>query len=110
MGFLKRLFGGGNRLPEGDRGLYYYVQPKRCPEIVQIRIDPYNDLSLTDDGKGYWVRKVASATRCPFQAEITLYFDKQRRMTGSEVENGELVDEDDYNAYIEARTAEAGDE
>lgn len=102
MGFLKRLFGGGNRMPSGDRGLYFYVQPKRCAEIVRVRIDPYNDLSLTDDG-GYRVRKVASATRCPFQAEITLHFDKQRRMTSSEVENGELVDEDAYNAYLESQ-------
>lgn len=104
MNFLKNLFGGGPKSSE-DRAVYVYVQPKRCEEILQVRIDTYNDLSVTDDGNGYWVRKLASATRCPFQAEITLYFDKQRRMTGSEVENGELVDEEAYEAYVASKEA-----
>ncbi len=101
MNFLKNLFGGGPKSPS-DRGIYFYVKPKRCEEIVRIRIDTYNDLSISDDG-GYWVRKVASAIRCPFQAEVTLYFDKGRRLTESQVENGELVDKDDYDNYLAAK-------
>ena len=42
MNFLKSLFGGGGR--DEDRGLYFYVQPKMCKEILRIRVDPLNDL------------------------------------------------------------------
>ena len=92
MNFLKSLFGGGGR--HEDRGIYFYVQPKMCQEILRIRVDPLNDLSQTDDGKGYWCRKLASAARCPFQAELELYFDKNKRFKDSHVENGKLVSEE----------------
>ena len=96
MNFLKTLFGGGGR--NEDRGMYFYVRPKMCQEVLRIRVDPLNDLSRTDDGKGYWCRKLASAARCPFQAEVEIYFDKNKRMTGSDVTNGELVSEGEWLA------------
>ena len=99
MNFLKSLFGGGGR--NEDRGIYFYVRPKMCQEILRVRVDPLNDLSQTDDGKGYWCRKVASAARCPFQAEIELYFDKNKRFKDSSVENGELVSEAEWAAQQE---------
>ena len=102
MNFLKSLFGGGGR--HEDRGIYFYVQPKMCKEILRVRVDPLNDLSQTDDGKGYWCRKVASAARCPFQAEIELYFDKNKRFKDSSVENGELVSEEAWAARTDAKS------
>ena len=99
MNFLKSLFGGGGR--NEDRGIYFYVRPKMCQEILRVRVDPLNDLSQTDDGKAYWCRKVASAARCPFQAEIELYFDKNKRFKDSRVENGELVSEAAWAAQQE---------
>ena len=96
MNILKSLFGGGGR--DEDRGIYFYVQPKMCKEVLRIRVDPLNDLSRADDGKTYWCRKLASAARCPFQAEVTLYFDKNKRFTGEEVENGEMVSEAEWLA------------
>ena len=104
MNFLKNLFSGGPRGPQ-ERAIYVYVRPKRCDEIVQVRIDTYNDLSLNDEGNGYWVRKIASAIRCPFQAEVTLYFNKSRQITESSVENGELVDQAVYEAYMAEKEA-----
>lgn len=98
MNFLKNLFSGGNQSKDG--GYYVYVKPKMCQEIVRVRINKSNDLSLTDDMNGYWVRKVASATRCPFQAEITLHFDKSRKLQDREIENGEFVSEEDYLEFI----------
>ena len=97
MNILKSLFGGGSR--SDDRGIYFYVQPKACQEILRIRVDPMNDLSRQDEGKGYWVRKVASGHRCPFQAEVEIYFDKNKRFTSSEVTNGKLVSEADWLAF-----------
>ena len=102
MNFLKSLFGGGGR--DEDRGIYFYVRPKMCKEVLRIRVDPLNDLSQTDDGKGYWCRKVASAARCPFQAEVELRFDKHKRYQDGEVTNGELVSEGEWQAGRAAQT------
>ena len=97
MNFLKNLFGGGNQSKDG--GYYVYVKPKMCQEVVRVRINMNSDLSQTDDMDGYWVRKVASATRCPFQAELTLHFNKSRKLVDREIENGEYVSEEDYLAF-----------
>lgn len=96
MGFLKKLFGGGDSGSREKNALYVYARPQYCQKIVEVRINLLNDLSMTDDGKGYFVRKLATATRCPFPAEIYIYFDKNRRMTGSNVEKGELVSEEEF--------------
>ena len=101
MNILKSLFGGGSR--SSDRGIYFYVQPKMCQEILRIRVDPLNDLSRSDEGNGYWTRKVASAARCPFQAEVEIYFDKNKRMNDSKVTNGALVSEADWLAQQDKR-------
>jgi hypothetical protein len=98
MNFLKKLFGGGPGGSGDDRGLYFYVRPKRCGEIVRVRIDPFSDMSQDDSG-GYFVRKIAQATRCPFPAELTLFFDKSRRLTGQDITDGEFVSEADFEAW-----------
>ena len=104
MNFLKNLFGGGGS-NSGDRGMYFYVQPKMCKEILRVRVDPMNDLSSTDDGKGYYVRKIASATRCPFQAEVEVFFDGNKRVNDTTVTNGTMMTEADWDAQ-EATTTE----
>jgi hypothetical protein len=100
MDFLRRLFGGGGASPSGDRGLYVYVRPKMCKEILRVRVDPMNNLSESDEGGTYFVRKVATGQRCPFPVEITLYFDGSKRVTKREITNGEFVTETDYDAFV----------
>lgn len=97
MNFLKNLFSGGGSKP-ADRGYYIYVKPKMCQEIVKVRIDMLNSLSRADDGDGYFVRKTARGQRCPFAAEMTLYFDNNRTLTDKIIDNGEFVTEADYIA------------
>lgn len=87
MNFLKKLFGGGGSSNE----LVIYVRPKMCKIIETLRLDLKSELSLTDDGSGYWVRKVANNPRCPFEVEIILHFDKSRRLINREITNGEFV-------------------
>jgi hypothetical protein len=100
MNFLKNLF-GGSRGGSGDkRSLRLYVRPKRCDRLVEVRIDLYNDLSQEDDGKGYFVRKIAQAARCPFPAELYLQFDGNRRLVEQSIENGEFVTEEEYQAWL----------
>lgn len=101
MGFFRRLFGGGPPAST-DRFVTYYVRPKRCDEIVPVRIDQNNDPSLTDEG-GYFVRKVARGERCPFPAELTVSYDSNRRIVEIAVEHGERVDEAAYNAWLASK-------
>ncbi len=100
MNFLGRLWNG---LVSGgtpaQRYQPYYVRPKRCPEVVIVRVDLFNDLSVSDDG-GFFVRKVARGERCPFAAEVSITFDKNRRPVEVTVENGEQVTEADYLAWV----------
>ncbi len=96
MNFLKKLLGGAG---SGEQHiLYLYVRPKRCDQIVRVRINLYNDLSLSD-GDGYHCRKMARAARCPFAAELFLRFDKNRRLLEQEIENGEFVTEEEYEEW-----------
>lgn len=99
MDFLRRLFGGGSPSPSGDRGIYVYVRPKMCKEVLRLRIDPMNNLSESDEGGTYFIRKMATGNRCPFPVEVTLYFDGSKRVTKREISNGEFVTEEDYNAF-----------
>ena len=108
MNFLKKLFSGGGG-QSADRGMYFYVQPKACKEILQIRVDPLNELSRTDDGDGFYVRKLVSGHRCPFQAEVEIYFDKNRKVANTNVTNGNMVSEADWLAQQQPTTDETAE-
>jgi hypothetical protein len=111
MDIFKRLFGGGGSGASGNRssgdpnGLYFYVKPNGCDEIVRVRIDRNNDLSLDDDNKSYVVHKLARGTKCFQTVEVDLYFDQNRRLVNSELQHGVMVTEDDYQAWIAQSTA-----
>jgi len=100
FGGLGLLFGGASTPTGGDRGVYVYVRPKMCKEILRLRVDPMNNLSEADEGGTYFVRKMATGTRCPFPVEITLYFDTSKRESKREINNGEFVTEAEYDAFI----------
>lgn len=103
MNFLKKLFGGGQ--PDSNV-LILYVKPHRCQDVVSVRVNLYNDLSQTDDQKGYWTRKLVSSAnyKCG-QVEMSLYFDNSRRLTESELQGGALVTEADYEAWLASQNA-----
>lgn len=98
MNFLKNLFSGGGTGGSDGRYLTLYVQPKMCQEILEVRVDLHNSLSRSDDESGYFVRKMASGTRCPFTAELYLEFDKGRNLLSKSIENGAFVTKEDYLA------------
>lgn len=100
MDFLRRLFGGGSPA-SGDRGMYVYVRPKMCKEVLRLRIDPMNNLSESDEGGTFFLRKMATGQRCLFPVEITVYFDASKRITNREITNGEFVTEEEYTAFVE---------
>jgi hypothetical protein len=102
MGFLRKLFGGGGGSSTQNM-MTFYVRPKRCEEIVVVRLNMMNDLSITDDGNGYFVRKIAKAVRCPFEAELYVDFDSNRKVTQIGVTNGETVEEAVYQQWLAAQ-------
>lgn len=107
MDFLKRLLGlGGKGGPSSDpSGLYFYVRSNLSGEVIQVRLDRNNDLSLQDDYSSYYARKIIVGTKSFQRMEAEFYFDKDRRLTAKEVSGGVFVDYDDYVAYQEAEQA-----
>ena len=101
MNFLKNLFGGG-RGSSDDRGIYFYVQPRRCTSIARIRIDPFNDLS-ENDGGDLFVRKEVRVAGCPFPAELRVQFDRNRNVVETVCDAGELVTKEVYEAWAAAQ-------
>jgi hypothetical protein len=108
MDFLKRILGiggsGGGSGSSGDaNGLYFYVQPNGCDEVIRVRVDKANDLSQDDDGK-LFVKKYARGTKCRQGVDLTLYFDGSRKMVNSELSGGTLVNEAAYQAWQASQT------
>jgi hypothetical protein len=112
MDFFRRLFGGGQPASaSGDSedkiGLYFYIQPTGCKEVIQVRIDSRNDLSLADDNRTYFVIKTVRGTTytCTRSAELRLSFDANRRLQNTEVIGGTLVDQAAYLAWLDSSGA-----
>ncbi|MBE2195762.1 MAG: hypothetical protein IAE83_16430 [Anaerolinea sp.] len=103
MGFLKRLkqmlgqgVSAGSR-PD-DIGLYFYVKSAATGNIYKLRINPHNDLSQEDSGKGYIVRKVVVGKPGYDRMDVELHFNEGRKLIHSTVKGGELVDEAQYQS------------
>lgn len=104
MNFLKNLFGGGSGGQYADDGIYIYVRPRGCEEVIQVRLNPRNDLSRHEDG-GFFVRKIARGNhRCFNPVDMTLYFNDNRQLTSNDISGGELVGKDTYDAWQVALT------
>ncbi len=101
MDFLKKLFSAGGA--GGDVGIYFYVKPSGCDEVVRVRINRNNDLSLADDGKNYWVHKVVMGTTCFQRVELDVYFKASRQVSETKISGGELVKKEDYEAWVAAQ-------
>lgn len=107
MGFIKRLFGGGERTQE-DRGIHLYIECQRCGAPVHVRIDPQNELAADygDAGaEGYQVVKEITDDRCFRRMRAELHFDAHRRETSRQLEGGEFITADEYAALRVERAA-----
>ncbi len=106
MDFLKRLLGGGKAQgPGGDPdGLYFYVKPYGCDEVVKFRVHRYNDLSAHDEGDRMFARKGVRGSVCTRTVEVELYFDKKYNLVDSTLQGGELVTETDYLVWLASQS------
>jgi hypothetical protein len=94
FGRLASVFGGGSATKPGrDGGIYVRVKCDACGEIVQARISPTSELSQSDDGTGYFVRKVLVGRQCFRPIEVQLrYADMRGKEIGREVRGGTSVE------------------
>ena len=94
LGFLSRLFGGGGAATQTrDGGRYIHVRCDACGEVIEARINPTSELSLADDGDGYFVRKVLVGRQCFRPIEVQLrYADLGKREIHRAVKGGTSVD------------------
>lgn len=100
---LKKIIAGSNE--QKDNGLYFYIRvykisgrPSADDEIVQIRINVMNDISSDDEQR--FVRKVVVGPKTFRRAEFLVYLDRNNRPGKQEIENGEFVSKEVYEAYL----------
>jgi hypothetical protein len=93
MGFLDKLFGRRGPQAAAGGGIVRTVRCKRCGALITVRIDERNDLSLNDEGDGYFVRKTLVDDRCFSRIELELTFDLARREQSCDLRGGEIVSE-----------------
>jgi hypothetical protein len=105
---LANLFTGGAKPLSGDIGLYYYIRCDRCKEVIRVRINPMNDLSGTDDGKGYFVRKTIVGRRCYNRIEAEFMYSRDRKLIDSTISGGRLVEQAEYEVDQRAADESAG--
>ena len=96
LDFLKKLFGGGGSNSGGGRsadgGIYFQIKCDACGEVIRARISPTSELSLMDDGKTYYVRKVLVGQQCFRSIEVELrYSDLRGTEIGREIRGGTTV-------------------
>jgi hypothetical protein len=96
LDFLKRFFGGvagATSTRSHDGGIYVRVKCNACGEIVQTRVNPSSELSLSDEGSGYFVRKVLVGRECfrPIEVELR-YADLRGTEISREVKGGTSVE------------------
>ena len=88
MSFLKNIFSSTPAKPD-KKYLTFHVKCNRCGEILEGRVDLDNDLSLNDEGNGYFARKgLTGSNLCFQQIEVELTFDSSRQMIEKTITGG----------------------
>jgi hypothetical protein len=91
--FLSRLFGGGSGSRTANGGIYIRVKCNACDEVVEARINPTSELSQSDEGEGYFVRKVLVGSQCFRPIEVKLHYaDLRGTEISREVHGGTSVE------------------
>lgn len=108
MGFLKRLFSREDteKTDKGysdPSGIYLYVKCDRCGTCVKLRVDKKYDLENLGDS--YSWHKTIVDSRCFRRMQTVVHFDRNYRVTGSELEGGKYITETEYREWLAAKEA-----
>lgn len=100
MGFFKKLFSGGPKVPkdETSEAVFIYSQCDKCQEKFRNRIDKQWDLIMNyaDSGPAYRTHKELIGARCRNVIIVDLEFDTQKRLTGKSIQNGKFITHEEY--------------
>lgn len=97
MGFLKKLFGGGEPKKYVDKqGVYFYVVCDNCGSRVKVRADKQHDLQNT--GNGYEWHKTIVDNRCFRRIQTVVQLDSNYQMRSHEITGGHFITEEAYEA------------
>jgi uncharacterized Zn finger protein len=104
MGFLKKIFGGGEKKSAeyvDTRGVYFYVRCDNCGTIVKLRADKEYDLSRQDDGF-VWHKTIVD-NRCFRSIPTVVLLDGNYEVVSAEISGGKYVTEEEFNDFLNAR-------
>jgi uncharacterized Zn finger protein len=104
MGFLKKIFGGGEKKTSeyvDTRGIYFYVRCDNCGTIVKVRADKEYDLSR--QGDGFVWHKTIVDNRCFRSIPTVVVLDGSYNVVSAEISGGEYVTEAAYNEFLQAQ-------
>jgi hypothetical protein len=99
MNFLRQLANIFTPRPSpasGDVGLYYYIRCNRCGEVIKVRVNPMNDLSISDEPGKRFTHKTIVGQRCYNRIEADFTYDNNRKLVNSEISGGTMVTQEDY--------------
>jgi hypothetical protein len=104
MGFLKKLFGGGEPKKYVDtQGIYFFVECSNCGSRVKVRADKQHDLQNTGDG--YEWHKTIVDSRCFRRMRTVVQLDSGYQMISHEISGGRYMTEAEYQAAEAAQKA-----
>jgi len=105
MGFLKKLFGGGNSgKPVDKNGIYLYFRSKRAADAVtKVRADKQHDLNRSDSGF-VWHKTIVDS-RYFSRIQAVVYFDGKYEVTSADLDGGEMITKEEFEAALAAREA-----
>ena len=115
MSLFSKLLNAFQGKPPGgsDRYIPIYVYSNRCREPIAAQIDIMNEISLNDDNKGYFVRKVlhtSGKNRCFGQVEIEVWLDSGKKIVRHEVQGGRWLTQEEYAAEVARQAQQAAEE
>jgi len=105
MSLFTQLLNALKGKPPGgsDRYIPIYVYSNRCRELIVAQIDIMNEVSLDEDNKGYFVRKVLHTSgkdRCFGQVEIEVWLDHNKEIVRQAVQGGRWLTAAEYQAEL----------
>jgi len=95
MGFFAKLAKFFIPSPRAPRFQTYQVKCSTCGEVLEVRLDTFNDPSLDyEDGKEvYFCRKVLiGAGQCHQQVETIFRLDEDHRIISKQVSGGVFIE------------------
>ena len=97
MGFLKKLFQGGNTDSGDPNGIYFYVQCDNCGEKLRLRADKRHDLLRDFETGGLNWNKEIMDGRCFRLMYARVVLDSRYRVQSQEIEGeGHFISQEEY--------------